>query len=74
MAPMVHGLEAEYFGKVKFAYLDADDPQTLDFQRSLGFYYQPELYLLDAEGKVLEKWVGYTSQEELESAFARHLK
>ena len=74
MAPMVHGLEAEYFGRVQFAYLDADDPQTLDLQRSLGFYYQPELYLLDAEGKVLEKWVGYVSQEELETAFTQYLK
>jgi hypothetical protein len=73
MAPMVHGLEAEYFGRVQFTYLDADDPQTSEFQRFLGFYYQPELYLLDAEGKVLEKWVGYTSQEDLETAFAEHL-
>ena len=74
MAPMVHGLEAQYFGKIQFTYLDADDPETLDFQRSLGFYYQPELYLLDGEGKVLEKWVGYTSQEELETAFSQYLK
>jgi len=71
---MVHGLEAKYFGRIQFAYLDADDPQTLDIQRSLGFYYQPELYLLDGNGKVLEKWVGYTSQEELETAFTEHLE
>ena len=74
MAPMVHGLEAEYFGKIKFAYLDADDLRTLDFQRTLGFYYQPEIYLLDANGNVLEKWVGFTSEEELEAAFAENLK
>ena len=74
MAPMVHGLEAKYFGRIQFSFLDADDPQTLDIQRSLGFYYQPELYLLDANGKVLEKWVGYTSQEELETAFTKHLE
>ena len=74
MAPMVHGLEAKYFGRIQFSFLDADDPQTLDIQRSLGFYYQPELYLLDANGKVLEKWVGYTSQDELETAFAEHLE
>jgi hypothetical protein len=74
MAPMVHGLEAKYYGRIRFAYLDADDPQTQDFQRSLGFYYQPELYLLDAEGEVLEKWVGLTSQEDLETAFTQYLK
>jgi hypothetical protein len=71
---MVHGLEAEYFGKIIFTYLDADDPNTQDFQRALGFYYQPELYLLDGNGEVLMKWVGYTSKQELESEFAKHLE
>jgi hypothetical protein len=74
MAPMVHGLEAKYFGKIKFSYLDADDSQTLDFQRELGFRYQPELYLLDANGNVLKKWVGYTEQPDLETVFAKYLQ
>ncbi|HSJ89082.1 MAG TPA: thioredoxin family protein [Anaerolineales bacterium] len=74
MAPMVHGLEAKYFGKVKFAFLDADDQQTLDFQRDLGFRYQPDLYLLDGNGKVLKKWLGYTEQQDLESVFAKYLQ
>ena len=74
MAPMVHGLEAKYFGRIKFSFLDADDPATLDFQRTLGFRYQPELYLLDASGQVLQKWVGFVSQEELEGAFGQYLQ
>ena len=74
MAPMVHGLEAKYFGKIKFSYLDADDPATMDFQSALGFRFQPELYLLDAAGTVLQKWVGFTSQEQLESAFGQYLQ
>ena len=74
MASMVHGLEAKYFGKIRFTYLDADDPRTSDFQRALGFYYQPEIYLLDTEGNVLQKWVGYTSEEEFESVFAQYLQ
>ena len=71
---MVHGLEAKYFGKIQFTYLDADDPQTLDFQRTLGFYYQPEVYLLDGNGNVLQKWVGFTSENELESVFAQYVQ
>ena len=74
MAPMVHGLEAKYFGQIKFAFLDADDARTNGFQRALGFNYQPELYLLDANGNVLKKWVGYTSQEDLEAIFAQYLQ
>ena len=74
MAPMVHGLEAKYFGQIQFAFLDADDPRTSGFQRALGFNYQPELYLLDANGNLLKKWVGYTSQEDLEAVFAQYLQ
>ena len=70
---MVHGLEAKYFGKIKFTYLDADDPRTSDFQRTLGFYYQPEIYLIDANGNLLQKWVGYTTEEEFETVFAQYL-
>jgi thioredoxin-related protein len=74
MAPMVHGLEAKYYGKIKFIYLDADDPRTRDFQRTLGFVYQPEIYLLDGNGNLLQKWVGYTSQEEFEAVFAQYIE
>lgn len=74
MAPMVHGLEATYFGRIQFTYLDADDSRTRDFQRTLGFYYQPEVYLLDGNGNLLKKWVGYTSQEEFEEEFAKYVQ
>jgi hypothetical protein len=74
MAPVVHGLEAKYYGKIKFNYLDADDPNTMEFQRTLGFRYQPELYLLDANGNVLKKLVGYQSEQDLETVFAAFLQ
>jgi hypothetical protein len=74
MAPMVHGLEAKYFGRIKFSYLDADDPNTFDFQSTLGFRYQPEIYLLDGNGNLLKKWVGYTTQEQFEEEFARYVQ
>lgn len=74
MAPMVHGLEAKYYGKVKFSYLDADDSNTDQFKRDLGFYYQPEFYLLDANGYLLKKFIGYVSQEDFEAEFAKHIQ
>lgn len=74
MAPMVHGLEAEYFGRVKFSFLDADDPNTFNFQRELGFVYQPEFYLLDASGNVLKKLVGPVSEEEFRNLFDTNLQ
>ena len=74
MAPMVHGLEAKYFGRIQFTHLDAEDSRTRDFQGTLGFYYQPEVYLLDGNGNLLKKWVGYTSQEEFEEEFAKYVQ
>lgn len=74
MAPIVHGLEAKYFGKIQFTYLDADDPRTYDFQQELGFYYQPEVYFLDPNGVVLMKWVGFTSETDFESVFTQFVQ
>jgi hypothetical protein len=74
MAPMVHGLEAEYFGRVKFSYLDADDPATQVFQQALGFVYQPEFYLLDANGNVLRKLIGPVASDEFRSLFSMYLQ
>jgi hypothetical protein len=57
----VHGAWArsEVFWQGQFTYLDADDPNTREFQRALGFVYQPEFYLLDGQGNLLKKWVGF---------------
>ena len=73
MAPVVHGLEAEYFGKVNFAFLDADDSATQSFQRNLGFRVQPEFYLVDGQGQVIKKWFGYVSADEFRSEFQKAL-
>ena len=74
MAPMVHGLEAEYSGRVKFSYLDVDDPNTDAFQRTLGFAYQPEFYIVDADGNVLKKLVGSISEDEFRSTLNSYLQ
>jgi len=70
---MVHGLEAKYFGRIQFSYLDADDPNTFQFQQALGFRYQPEIYLLDGNGNLLQKWVGYTTEQQFEDVFAQYV-
>lgn len=73
MAPIVHGLEAKYYGKINFAFLDIDDPATANFRTELGFRVQPEFYLIDAEGNVIQKWFGYVPAEDFEAAFAKAL-
>jgi hypothetical protein len=74
MAPMVHRLEAEYYGRVIFTYLDADDARTDMFKSQLGFFYQPEFYLLDGNGAVLQKLIGFVSEETFRSLFDENLQ
>lgn len=73
MAPVVHGLEAEYYGQINFAYLDADDPATQSYQKELGFRVQPEFYLVDGQGQLIKKWFGYVSEDEFRAAFKEAL-
>ena len=73
MAPVVHGLEAEYYGKINFTFLDAGDPATDKFKREFGFRVQPEFYLVDGQGQVIKKWFGYVAEDEFRAEFQKAL-
>lgn len=68
MAPIVHGLEVEFYDQVNFVYLNIDDPKTTEFKRELGFGYQPHFFLIDGQGNTIEQWVGAVSEETLRTA------
>jgi hypothetical protein len=74
MAPMVHGLEAAYFGRIKFSYLEISDPRTNDFQTYLGYRVRPSMYLLDGDGNILYQWIGFQTQEQIESIFSQFVQ
>ena len=69
MAPIVHGLEAEYGERINFVYLDIDDPATKELKEALNYRYQPQYFLLDGQGKVLKQWADYVEEEELRASF-----
>jgi len=69
MAPVVHGLETEYYQDITFSYLDIDDPANETFKQQLGFRYQPQFFLLDENGKVLQQWAGSVSAQAFRDAF-----
>jgi hypothetical protein len=73
MKPVVHGLEARYAGKIDFIYLDIDDPANDAAKDQLGFWVQPQFFLLDAAGSVVQEWLGPVSADEFEAAFAQVL-
>ncbi len=68
MAPIVHGLEAKYHDQITFAFLDIDDSANNEFKATLGYFVQPDFFLLDGQGNVLQRWTGRVSAEELEAA------
>jgi thioredoxin-related protein len=74
MAPMVHGLEAQYSGQIDFFFLDADDPATQEYQKKLGFQYQPYFVLLDGNGREVKRWAGKVDKSEFEAVFSTVLK
>lgn len=61
----MHGLEAEYYDRVGFVYLDIDDPATEDLKRELGYRVQPHIFLLDANGNIVAQYVGAVGEEQL---------
>jgi len=65
----VHGLEAEYTGRIDFNYLDIDDPATDPFKQNLGYRVQPHIFLLDGQGNVVQQWLGPVSRDELVTKF-----
>lgn len=68
MIPLVHGLQAKYSDRIGFVYLDIDDAATTEFKRALGYRLQPHFFLLDAQGEVVNSWLGRPSEAELEQA------
>ena len=69
MAPVVHGLEAEYHDKIKFSFLDIDDPANEEFKSALGFRGQPQFFLLDENGEIVQQWIGSVTADGFRTAF-----
>ncbi len=73
MAPVVHGLEKQYGDKIQFVYLDVDDPANAALAQQLGRRGQPEFYLLDGRGQVVERWAGGVREATFRESFERLL-
>ncbi len=71
MAPVVHGLEAKYFEKIAFSFLDIDDAQNADLMKQFGFRYQPMFILLDGNGETVKTWAGAVSAADFEAEFEK---
>jgi thioredoxin-like negative regulator of GroEL len=68
MAPVVHGLEKEYAGRVDFVYLNIADTHNDDAKRALGFVATPHFFFLRADGSPLSVMRGVVPADSLRSA------
>jgi len=74
MAPTIHNLQDRYGAEVNFIFLDIDNPAVKPFQELLGFRLEPHFFLLDANGNLLQQWVGYVSYQTLAEALDAALR
>lgn len=74
MAPIVHGLEEKYGEKIRFVYIDIDDPQNSKLRRELGVGWPPVFYMLDGDGNILDRRYLYKETEVLEEIFIKALE
>ena len=53
----MHGLEAEYWERVDFVYIDRDDPLNAELLTHYEFVYQPYFVFVQPDGAVIERFV-----------------
>lgn len=69
MKPIVNGLEEAYGSQIEFVPVNIDDPGSAALKQQYGFRYQPFFVLVDADGEVIEEWLGYTDAPFFEQTF-----
>ncbi|MBN2472674.1 MAG: thioredoxin family protein [Anaerolineae bacterium] len=70
---MVHGIEAEYWGRIDFVYIDREDVANQSVTQRFGVRSQPVFVLLDAEGNEVTRLFGMVSEADLRAALERVL-
>ena len=61
----MHGLEAEYWGRVDFLYINRELPANREVVDAYQIRSQPVIVLLDANGNEVQRLFGGISESEL---------
>jgi thiol-disulfide isomerase/thioredoxin len=70
MAPVLHKLAVIYQNRIRFVFLDVDDPKNEEVKKTLGYKNPPQLFLVDGGGNIIVEWQGFVGEETLISAFS----
>jgi thioredoxin-like negative regulator of GroEL len=68
MAPVVHGLEKQYSGKVDFLYLNVADARNTEAKRTFGFVSTPHFFFLRRDGSPVRGMQGVLPADTLRRA------
>ena len=73
MAPVVHGLEKQYEGRVDFLYLNVAEARNDSAKRALGFRATPHFFLVNEAGDARDTLQGVIPADSLRAALDRLL-
>jgi thioredoxin-like negative regulator of GroEL len=68
----VHGLEAEYWGRIDFVYLNREAPANASLVQQYGIRYQPVIILIGPDGTEVQRWP-YLDEDKLRAALDEYL-
>jgi hypothetical protein len=64
----VHGLEDRYRSQIDFIYLNIDNRDTLPVRERFGIVQRSHYVLIDAQGNIVRRWIGFLNAAEVEAA------
>lgn len=73
MAPVVHGLERQYEGRIDFLYLHVGEPRNVAAKQRLGFTSTPHFFFVRADGTTAEAMQGVVPADSVRGALERLL-
>jgi hypothetical protein len=73
MKPVVHGLEADYWGRLDFIYIDRENPDNREVVERYGITYQPYFILIAPDGTEIQRWFGWFDEAEFRAALDAYL-
>jgi hypothetical protein len=68
MAPVVHGLEQEYAGRIDFLYLNVAEARNDSAKRALGFTSTPHFFFRRTDGSTVKVMQGVVSGDSMRVA------
>lgn len=71
MAPVVHGLEKEYEGKIDFVYLNVADSTNTDAKNRYGFVSTPHFFFLLPDGTPVTSMQGVVPGDSVRGALEK---